>query len=476
MTTFDWSGNEHDTLHWPWVSHIRPLTHGYCISGRFVEPFELGGQTIQGGIGFGDFYLATYNDSDELQWVVNSASIWPNGIFVIDMNVSQTGRIALLLSNGPRFTLNGDTIACEQANDWMILSFDPDGGLEWYKVLQSVNGGNPFHLERSELSFDSLGRLWFAATLEESVVVDSDTIEVEAADLFDHVIMQFDPSGGLSGNMFVPGGDPATHSIIGSGLMPHPDGGVLWFGRYVNGATVDGTVLDSAGQSSNGLIMRLDGAIEMVWHRTFGSDAVEDLSAVDLDAGTGKFMLTGNAGNGTVLGPDTLPSDPVTYLFLATMDPSGTIESGQLFSGTATEQTWMLSANNIRCGDGVCYILGHSSALTLFANGTLIGNTDFVARFDADGAQSIPRSIINGIDLLIFPNPTTGPLTLRSDHASIGRFAVTVRNCTGALVHDTEVTFSSGSAQLDLSHLIPGLYSIQFASPGSTFMKNILKE
>lgn len=475
MATFDWQGTEAVETHWPWVTAIRSTRYGgYVTGGKFVGSFELNGQTYQGGSGFGEVWLSRADAEDDIEWVKHSVTVTTNGPVLIGLATSPSGRTGMLFFNNPSFIWDADTILSIGTHDQLVMSLDSTGTMEWYQWFHGLEAQPPF--DAVSLAFDDSERLWVAANQVTDVLVDGNIIEVIDPGQFDHTIMQFAPNGGLIAHRIVPSGDPVYHTIMNSGMIAHPDGGILWYGRAWDGATMNGISLDSAGLGSNGLIMRLDDDIQLIWHRTFGSDAPDRAGAASLDTSTGKFMLTGIAGNGTTIGPDTIPDDAATYAFLATLDPDGTIERGRFFLSTAAVQPSLLGVGPIFSNNGVCHVAGHSAAPSLFTNGTWIGDTDFIARFDADGTASIPSITRSATSFQVFPCPSHGPVDIRHDRSINGPCNVSVKDALGSTVRQQSLVFSAGAARLDLSGLAKGVYTIHLNSTEDPAVQRVIIE
>ena len=455
LATYDWQGNRSDSLDLPRPTFVDPIDDGFVIAGRFIGSLEIADDTIQGGTGWNDIYIARFDGADELQWVISSKST-SNSMVMRNMTVSPNGRIAIIIEHDMSFTIGEDTIPNNPGHDWKILSFAPSGDLEWQKPLYFTTNSTAFY--DTNMSYDNTGRLWIAATLEYSMIVDGDTLEVSGPDQYDHAIIEFAPDGGLLAHTIVPYEDQPARGMRCDHLIPHPDGGVLWMGTYLNGTTLNGTVLDSAGNGSNALIMRLDSLLEMQWHTVFGADSSEVVTVGCIDGSTGKIHLAGIAGNGTVIGPDTFPSDPVWFGFLMTMDSDGMIENGQFYCGSTVP--WSGSPYELLCVGGQCHILGTTGMFELFTDGTLLQNAHYLARFDAEGTTSITTAARSNASFQIIPCPSQGPVDLRLHPSHDGRYNVSVMNALGETVRQEVLFFIAGTAHLDLSGLAGGIYTI----------------
>jgi hypothetical protein len=90
--------------------------------------------------------------------------------------------------------------------------------------------------------------------------------------------------------------------------------------------------------------------------------------------------------------------------------------------------------------------------------------------------QTIPLSAVehrDGIDIRIFPNPAAGLLNIR--HGLEEQFLVRLYDMRGNMVGGQEYPPGSGSAQIDLSHLPPGVYILTLSCETKAVKRKIVK-
>lgn len=452
---------------------MRELSDGFVITGTFNEPFDLQGQAITGGSSAWDFYHARFNDANQLQWVVNSSSIHGAGI-PNDMCISSTGRSAVLLSWGPDFVLGSDTLLSMNDFDWMILCFAPDGTLEWHTKLRTIQFEN---FDFGSIAFDGQDRLWIAGQLSNDMIVGSDTIHSSAPWSHDHLTLVLDTSGTLTDHLQVEGGEDQLPSIFSIGLRAALPDGMLWFGGCQDGSVIDGYAVDSVGDATNGLVMRLNESLEVDWTATFGGDGDDYVTALAQDQSDESIYASLKLIGGTEMGTDTFPNDGLEYSVLLKMASTGTLlNTSELGHTTDLDEFEQLVVEGLQAADGIVHAYGQCIPPTGFNNGNVLDQTSFLARFDQPGTESVADVEERTAGLQTFPSPGEGHVTLKFESPIDGARTITVHDSRGGVVHQETVQVIAGTAHLDLSHLSSGIYAIRSASKSGSYSQKVVIE
>jgi hypothetical protein len=165
---------------------------------------------------------------------------------------------------------------------------------------------------------------------------------------------------------------------------------------------------------------------------------------------------------------------------------SGTIAS----SGTLVE-------NDLDCGVLITGIFSGGGLDFGFANGQLsapLGSTDhFIARIDDFGSsykkertfvkavenEASDKLILDGqATLSLYPNPSSGLLTIDLESLDSEKVTVNVYNTAGHLVYTVRPSFSQEDhlVQMNLNHLSSGMYWIKAESKNRTMVGKLIKE
>ena len=127
-------------------------------------------------------------------------------------------------------------------------------------------------------------------------------------------------------------------------------------------------------------------------------------------------------------------------------------------------------------GDGICCSFGNGHYALLdaqndtLASGSSFGHVDST-EFCLNGASGLKESPAAGISL--FPNPTNGDVSLRSDQA-ISNKQLTIYNALGQIEYQTKLTIGKGEEiKLPTSGYTPGIYLIRV---GENYTYRLLKE
>jgi trimeric autotransporter adhesin len=135
-------------------------------------------------------------------------------------------------------------------------------------------------------------------------------------------------------------------------------------------------------------------------------------------------------------------------------------------TGSPSGGAWT-AQNAFATVDGTGKVTGVSAGTDLItyttATGCFATSTGTISGSGCRGADELGNELNNGEAYVfdLFPNPTSGLLSLQENFYRDEFLNVRIFNYTGASVYDKQTSFKGGVANIDLSSLIPGLYLVQ---------------
>ena len=230
---------------------------------------------------------------------------------------------------------------------------------------------------------------------------------------------------------------------------------------YMNNCTVSGNSTDEP----DGAALFVQGSIAHVencifWNNGSDFEAIDDLPA--LAHLTVNYTLTqkGFTGTGNI-SPDPCFADapnedfhlqstagrfnPATGLFVNDTKHSPAIDAGNPASDYSNEP----SPNGGRVNLG-CY-----------------GNTVEASKSATDGIEEFQ---VTSYELRVFPNPTTGELTIDNGELTINN--VEIYDIMGKTLNNCQLSIINSQLKIDVSHLPSGIYFLRVGNRTAKFIKN----
>ena len=182
---------------------------------------------------------------------------------------------------------------------------------------------------------------------------------------------------------------------------------------------------------------------------------------------------------------DNYPSETTWRLFNEAGNVVEQDPAGNYAANTEYTENWTLNDNECYrfeiydvAGDGICCSYGNGYFRLRMNGQNVITGGSFqdtkMEPFKTSIAASVTENVLdNGLSL--FPNPTTGRLSLNLNLPSATQANITVTNLLGAVVFQGTRSFTSGeqTTTLDLSQLAQGTYTLQILADGMTATRKI---
>jgi len=245
-------------------------------------------------------------------------------------------------------------------------------------------------------------------------------------------------------------------------------------------------------------VLKLDANLNAVWHKTAGGEAAcqsldiaQNLSVDEV----GNVYVTGYFFSSTLsFAGQALPNSfNIEYyypqIFVFKYAPDGDELWGKSLGGIHSDEATSILAT----GDDTFYLGGNfeSNPATFGAHNLTNTSTldsiyvhlrpgrygrktmGFLAVFDKEASDTNPEPVVQ--DVVLFPNPTSGHLTVRLKSAPTSPFVFQLTATDGRLLRQT--TYMEGTTELqeDLTALPPGVYFVTLSMKEGVFISKLLK-
>ena len=275
-------------------------------------------------------------------------------------------------------------------------------------------------------------------------------------------IVKYDHSGNIVWNKYF-GGVEWDEFIA----VTEVSDGYVAVGRSYNASFNTGDWAGVAGKGSeDAIIVKFNKSGAVVWKKHFGGSQLDRFSAVvtlpddEVLAAGFSDNLNGDWGAITGKGRDAT---------LVKYDKNGNVAWKKNFGGSSGDQFY----NVITIPDGI--VAAGYAAAGSFGNGDWVGVTSkgewdaIIAKFSTN---TVDNAAIQGVtSLRVYPNPTTGQLT------------VSGTNLKGAEVYDltgrkqpAENSKANDGIRINISHLSAGIYFLKIQTEEGTVTKKIIKK
>ena len=416
--------------------------HSYVV-GYYQDSVEFN-DTVMFSDGFISIFIAKYDSYGNRMWVKTIAT----NVQPLYANAPDAYYYFVMTTQNDRLFLAG-TIGDLYTSKPLILQIDTSGNVILKKIL-------PFLGDCSNINIDSAGNLFFLCGVSTS-----------------------DPSGGVFIRiMKMQYGD--TNVVADWDLKPNPtyfritatalDGNDNYYitGQFDGRFTIGDTTINSKGlpgeRPGHTVLLKLNSQGKFLWIRQMGDsvDYPNDLVTDERD----NIYLVGHCYK-SIIGADS-----VQLGYLVKYDPNGNVK--WVINAKQKNGSW--GGISLSIYHNILYLIGGFDRKVSFGNSTL-GDSNasrmFIAAMDLGKGLSVPYSQTLLQDLRVFPNPTTGIITVHNASANIQH--VTVSSILGESVLELEHP-NAPEFTLDLSKLPAGIYFARFVMAGEVVSRKIIRE
>jgi Secretion system C-terminal sorting domain len=227
-------------------------------------------------------------------------------------------------------------------------------------------------------------------------------------------------------------------------LVQNRDGGYTIIG---NSASTDGQVTGhhgTAGGSNDVWVIRITSAGALSWQKSLGGSAEDNAEPGSITKSADGYLIssTSSSNDGDVTG-----NHGSSDYWLVQIDSLGTIKWQKSLGGTGADA----AGTSLQTSDYGFIVCGGGAS----SSGDITGNKgsdDFwVAKLS--GLTAVANAEIVNNEVVVYPNPSQGLVTLRS---AAKMWKLEVVNAMGEKIYSAEV--NSNEARVDMSHQAKGVY------------------
>ncbi len=174
----------------------------------------------------------------------------------------------------------------------------------------------------------------------------------------------------------------------------------------------------------------------------------------------------------------TITVDPLPVITISQSDSVLCIDQAVLLNaGGASSYTWLPGGQN---NNPLLLNLSASSTFTCLGIDVNGCSNSSVATISISLCTSLHKSLsLNQDQFMVFPNPTKGKLSLKSESALQKQVLVSVLDVSGKVVFNQQLNFTSGdlAQELNISQLAAGMYFLKLSNKeSSSGLVRIIKE
>jgi hypothetical protein len=470
---------------------------------RNGDVFVCGG--FQGGVRFGsiklindgfgdDIFIAKYTTNGDLQWVKHEGGL--------DHDVARSIAVDFnddVYIGGEIKATYFDTVLLNDTNrSFFLVKYRGDGNLQWLKLA----GGNSFE-GIYDISPDDNGNVYLTGVFSDIIFFDEDTLKAVNDEYDDIFIAKYTSTGNVEWVTRAGG----KYTDVGNTIAVDGTGDIIITGEFRETAIFDSIVLASSGSALfpvDMFVAKLNPEGKFQWavpvgeHAYINSHVSNSGLAVDRENNifiTGSFQLPPDLLQIAYFGSDTLVSTGSSGMFVAKLQPDGTLTWAKGGGGGYAETR---GSNVCIDSTGHVYVIGQFSGLTGFDNTALVsnGNTDvFIWKviedkliWDTSDATFFivePLGVSDDqgqqfgshIATKLIPNPAEDILHVQIQLWNSERVKISILNALGqTLVFQSEIlTEGLNELAFDIKKLPPGSYSLLLSTPNRRSIARFIK-
>jgi hypothetical protein len=221
--------------------------------------------------------------------------------------------------------------------------------------------------------------------------------------------------------------------------------------------------------NTNAFIAKYGANGNVLWAKSAGGNVIDEGQSTSTD-GNGNVFITGYFSSPTItFGSILLTNAGNDNVFIAKYDSLGNVIWAKSAGGSSIDEGQSISTD----GNGNVYVSGWFSSPTIAFGSTILTSGEmFIGKLSSTTG-------INEVELdnsiLIYPNPTSGKLTIQNKNLRLTNIEIEIFNVIGENIYKSQS--SSQQFIIDISSEPSGVYFLKIISQdGSLAVKKIIKE
>jgi hypothetical protein len=471
------------------------------VTGYFKSPIiRFGTITLTNAAsGTMDMYIVKYDSSGNVLWAQRAGgSLMDSGQELVTDGSGNVYVVGRFTSSSITFgTLPGNTITLTNPapGSWVMfmVKYDPNGNVLWASGFDnSVMSGS----YGNGLITDGSGNVYLTGNFGPSPVTFGTTTLTSAGGM-DVFIVKYDAAG----NVLWATSAGGSLDDLGVGIATDGGGNVYVTGNFYSSFITFGetTLINPSSGNEAIFTVKYSNSGTVLWAKGATGNTHSYYKSIAADF-SGNVYVTGEFLNPTLtFGTITLKNAGSYDMYIVKYDANGNVTWAKSAGGTG----WDYSLSNATDGNGNVYLTGMFSSPSIKFGTITLNNTYgtklplpfdmFLAKYDANGnvpwakcagAKPIgkPKSANAGIndppanEITVYPNPTSGKVTLSTGNSQASISSISVFNMTGKEVFSRQSAVGSQQIELDLSSQPKGLYILLIKAGDNYYRKKIILE
>jgi len=360
--------------------------------------------------------------------------------------------------------------------DAFIQKLDSNGNFLWAKTFGGINADGA-----NSISLDSSGNIYTTGTFSAVADFDPDsgTDNHASVGYDDAFIQKLDSNGNfLWAKTF--GGIDFDYSWS---IDVDAFGNIYTTGLFQSTADFDpgsGTDDHTSVGYSDIFIQKLNTNGNFLWAKTFGSPITDYCYSTALDTlgnvyTTGSFASTVDFDPGS--GKDNHTSVGIYDVFIQKLDSNGNFLWAKTFGGPSSDDSFSIDVDDF----GNIYTTGYFQGTADFDPGsgkdnhTSVGGYDvFIQKLGQTNSNTGIYELSNNIQLLAYPNPTTGMVDISFNQA-VNEVTLSLTDIQGKLVSNKNYKTLTNTT-INLSKQASGIYFLSIKTQNGVSTIKLIKE
>lgn len=325
------------------------INENVYVTGPFVDTIVFGPDTLisRGGV---DVFLAKYDSSGNLLWIVNAGGTGLDLIYSVVMDNSGYVYITGFFTGSATFI---DTVITGKGNtDIFIAKLSSEGNLVWVKTAGGKAGDSSYSIKT-----DNLGNFYITGSIGDTAVFESMTVNVVRSTF----LAKYDSTGNIQW----------VRTGIGTGggldIGTDANNNIYVIGNFGGNLLFDTTTL--VGNYNDFFIVKYDGSGTLQWAISVGDDADTEQGVSIATLPIGDFYITGSFTGTATFDTATIASKGSDDIYIAKYNTNGKI-------------IWLKQAGGLSSDEGRTIVISPSGDLWI------AGNFSESAAFDATTVTS----------------------------------------------------------------------------------------
>ncbi|KAA9331719.1 T9SS type A sorting domain-containing protein [Adhaeribacter soli] len=433
-----------------WLRSLQQTSDGgYILGGGTYS--GIGGDKSQASQGLFDYWIIKLNS--------NGNKLWDKTFGGSDTeafaSLQQTSDGGYILGGTSISGISGDkSQARKGAVDYWIVKLDANGNKIWDKTFGGNLGAGTYNFSKIEQTSD--GGYILGGSSSDDIGADKTQPSRGGADYW---VVKIDPAGNKLWDKTLGG----SNTEILTSLQQTSDGGYILGGYSDSGLNGDKSQAGFGGKDY--WVVKLDGAGNKTWDKTFGGPGHDELSALQ-QTSDGGYILGGSADS--VFNQSFRNTD----YWVLKLDSAGNKIWEQTIGGNGEDGLQSLQQTS----DGN-YILGGFSWSAASRDKTQAsqGGYDFwIVKLGPEVLATAENK--PDFNISIFPNPNQGKFNLQFSNINAPAAEVIITDLLGRVVLQQLVnTRSQGLRELEIP-AVKGMYLVQVKAGNQTSTRKIVVE